>query len=248
METKAKNIKRKIIVISATLFIHLLLIFVLWQSVLKTPVSSWSLSIQKSDTLFLELNNINNVLKGDGFGYNVNTGGTSTALLNTTNAKGSALNQKNERYLSNAIESNNTSLTTDKYSINPNSLFNKINTNKNSEGNNEDASIKGDPTKKTVGSPNGTDDYGYIGLKGRTLIDIPELHYKSNTSGKIVVRIWVNKLGKVVKAIEGNGSTILSDELKNIAINVALKSVYNADPNANEHQEGRIIFNFKNTK
>ncbi len=249
METNTNNYKRKFTVLAATLALHLLLVFILWQSVLKTPVSSWAQTIQNSDTLFLELNT-NKVIKGDGFGCDVNTAGTPTAFTNFNNSNHSTTQQSSESFLSeNIVNSNITTLNTEKVFINPKSLFDKstIKTSNNTN-NTTDGIVKGDPNKNKIGVYDGTETEGNVSLKGRTLIEMPALNYKSNINGKIIIRIWVDKSGKVVRATEGNGSTIVSETLKNIAINTALKTQYNADNTANELQEGRIIFNFKSSK
>ena len=63
--------------------------------------------------------------------------------------------------------------------------------------------------------------------------------------GKVVVTIWVNKQGKVIRALEGAQGTTISDfKLHALARDAALKAVFTPDPNAPETQKGTITYNF----
>ncbi len=82
-------------------------------------------------------------------------------------------------------------------------------------------------------------------LSGRSAKHLPKPEYNSKDQGKIVVTIWVNKLGKVIKAVAGAKGTNISDQgLQNLARNAALRAKFSIDPNAAETQKGTITYNF----
>lgn len=83
-------------------------------------------------------------------------------------------------------------------------------------------------------------------LHNRKPRKIPEPIYDCSDEGKIVVRIVVNNRGKVEQAVAGvQGSTSSSPCLQDRARRAALNTLWNADPQAPNTQEGRIIYNFK---
>lgn len=82
-------------------------------------------------------------------------------------------------------------------------------------------------------------------LGGRTAVSLPLPQYYSNIQGKIVVKIWVDKSGNVIKAeCPEKGSSIIDAKLVNAAKVSALKAKFNADPNAPEEQIGSITYIF----
>lgn len=107
------------------------------------------------------------------------------------------------------------------------------------------------------GNPNGTvesenyDGQGGQGsgvsydLGGRGHKHLPKPAYTSDDQGRVVVTIWVDRLGKVTKAVAGAKGTTVSDlELRNLAKEAALRAKFNPDPNAPEIQKGTITYNF----
>lgn len=63
--------------------------------------------------------------------------------------------------------------------------------------------------------------------------------------GTIVVDIWVNRAGKVVRAeIATKGTTLINAAMREKAKQAALLSVFVSDPDAPEEQKGSITYNF----
>ena len=63
--------------------------------------------------------------------------------------------------------------------------------------------------------------------------------------GIVVVEIWVNPAGKVTRAeIKQKGTTIINSEMRQKAIQAALRSTFAADPNAPDEQRGTITYTF----
>lgn len=103
-------------------------------------------------------------------------------------------------------------------------------------------------TNQQGGSPGyaGTPDQGGTGwsLKGRTAKALPEPRYDSPQEGKVIVKIWVDRNGNVVKA-ETSSKECTDENLKSQAEQAALKSKFSPDPNATELQTGTITYFFK---
>jgi hypothetical protein len=82
-----------------------------------------------------------------------------------------------------------------------------------------------------------------LGGRGAKYLDKPPSSFPE--AGTIVVSIWVDRSGKVVKAlIKEKGTTIIDSGLRRIAIDAALNSTFVADPEAAELQRGTITYNF----
>ncbi len=104
------------------------------------------------------------------------------------------------------------------------------------------------------GSRSGSDYYGQGGnggsgdpnyrLGNRRALKKPEPSYSCNEEGKVVVRIVVDRNGKVVSAKKNVGTTAPSC-LTDAAIAAALKTKWEADPNAPSRQVGYITYYFK---
>lgn len=63
--------------------------------------------------------------------------------------------------------------------------------------------------------------------------------------GTVVVDIWVNRAGKVVRAeVATKGTTLINSEMRQRAVQSALRSVFVSDPDAPEEQKGTITYNF----
>ena len=91
------------------------------------------------------------------------------------------------------------------------------------------------------GKGNGTGyDLGGRGAKSlhRPSDDFPE-------EGNIVVDIWVNRAGQVVRAeVATKGTTIIDQSMREKAKQAALRSTFASDPNAPEEQHGTITYTF----
>ena len=63
--------------------------------------------------------------------------------------------------------------------------------------------------------------------------------------GTIVVDIWVNREGKVVRAeVATRGTNIINASMRDMARRAALRSTFVPDPTADEFQRGTITYNF----
>jgi outer membrane biosynthesis protein TonB len=82
-------------------------------------------------------------------------------------------------------------------------------------------------------------------LSGRKARNLPKPDYTSDEQGRIVVTIWVNRAGSVVKAEPGaRGTTIADLTLRTQARNAALKASFSPSPDAPELQTGTITYVF----
>lgn len=125
----------------------------------------------------------------------------------------------------------------------------KNNSGTSSEGPDKDAGDKG----KETGDPNSS---GYDGLGGqgngisfslgdRKAKSLPKPVYDSEDQGKVVVSIWVNKLGEVTRAeIMQKGTNVTDIKLRNMARDAALKAKFTSDSEAAEVQKGTITYHF----
>ncbi len=132
--------------------------------------------------------------------------------------------------------------------VNTNALF-PGNQSGSSEGETEGMGNQGNPD----GDPNalshqgstegGGNSYnlGGRGIKG----SLPRPIYPGNEQGKVVVEIFVDRYGNVVKANAGvKGSTILSKPYLDAAYQAAMKAKFDAKPDAPELQRGTITYRF----
>ncbi len=82
-------------------------------------------------------------------------------------------------------------------------------------------------------------------LSGRIAKVIPKPEYNVREQGTVVVRIWVDKEGNVIKAEAGaKGTTTTSVELFKRAVNAAKKAKFSPNSNALEEQKGTITYHF----
>lgn len=85
-------------------------------------------------------------------------------------------------------------------------------------------------------------------LKGRRVVSesLQKPTYNVQDEGTVVVRIWVDKYGKVQKAVAGDaGTTTSNSSLWCEARKVALKARFKEDLSAPDLQEGTITYIFK---
>ena len=125
--------------------------------------------------------------------------------------------------------------------------------NKAGKGNDTVSGLKGD--KK--GDPASTKYYGNTGksgdpnynLAGREALLTPKEQPNCEEEGIVVVSIEVDKYGTVIKAVSGvKGTTNSANCLLKPAREAALRTTWNADPNAPTKQKGTIIYKFSLTK
>ena len=115
-------------------------------------------------------------------------------------------------------------------------------TNSNGDQGRED----GDPnTSSHIGTGTGTNGITF-NLGGRTISELKKPIYKNQEQGVVVVTIRVNRYGKVINATPGaKGSTTTSRYLYARAKDAALKTTFEAKPDAPEVQIGTIVYNFR---
>ncbi len=133
-----------------------------------------------------------------------------------------------------------------------NDLFNtpKGNNRSKGEGNDRQAGDKGsrngtEKGNKYFGTGGGTGggDPNYR-LGSRKALTKPRPQYQCNEEGRVVVKIKVNREGRVVDARPSKGTTA-SKCLTDAAVRAALKTTWEPDPNAPDVQVGKIIYRFK---
>ena len=84
-------------------------------------------------------------------------------------------------------------------------------------------------------------------LKGRTLNGVlPRPTYSVQSSGTVVVDIWVDNYGTVQKAVAGaEGTTVTDKDLWNAARIAAMRASFNMSADAPAMQQGTITYIFK---
>lgn len=87
---------------------------------------------------------------------------------------------------------------------------------------------------------------GNYSLAGRSSIALPRPEYNSNKQGTVVVQIWVNREGRVVRAeYQPKGSNTSDGELVKHAVEAARKARFNPDAGAPDEQKGTITYKFE---
>lgn len=134
--------------------------------------------------------------------------------------------------------------------VNPKALFKG--SDKSQEGGSE--GITGQPGDQ--GNPNGLagvkkydgqggqgNGPGYdLGGRGATTLQRPPKDFPEE--GHIVVEIWVDRQGNVVRTAIGKGTDITNSEMRRTAQEAASRSKFYPDPNAAEEQKGTITYTF----
>ncbi|MCX7862842.1 MAG: energy transducer TonB [Bacteroidales bacterium] len=143
-----------------------------------------------------------------------------------------------------------TQKTEEQRTVNQNALFpGNQNSNNQSEGESTGIGNQGNPdgdpnALSHQGNPDGggnSYNLGGRGLKGA----LPRPVYPGNEQGKVVVEIYVDRYGNVVKANAGiKGSTILSKPYLDAALQAAMRAKFDAKPDAPELQRGTITYRF----
>lgn len=104
------------------------------------------------------------------------------------------------------------------------------------------------------GEPSGLKQYAGQGGSGgtgynlgeRKAINLSRPNFDDFEDGVVVVNIWVNCEGKVIRAEVAKGTTVTNRNIRQKAIDAALQSSFAADPNADEEQKGTITYTFIN--
>lgn len=105
----------------------------------------------------------------------------------------------------------------------------------------------GDPYATSYyGSPGSGSGTGGYGLNGRSLVSKGKVKQECNQEGRVVVKIVVDKNGRVVSATPGvKGTTNNSPCLLDPARKTAFMHKWNLDSNAPSQQIGFVVVNFK---
>ena len=120
-----------------------------------------------------------------------------------------------------------------------------------SEGDDAKAGDKGqsdgDPYATSYyGSPGSGSGTGGYGLNGRSLVNKGKVQQECNESGTVVVKIVVDRNGKVISATPGvRGTTNNNPCLLEPAKKTAFMHKWNLDSNAPSEQVGFVVVNFK---
>lgn len=103
----------------------------------------------------------------------------------------------------------------------------------------------GDPNSNRYDGQPGHGGSGYS-LNGRKASSLPMPGYDKQKEGKIIVKIWVDRNGNVLKVeAPQKGSTITDGAMVRQAEAAARKAKFNADPSALEQQVGTITYVFR---
>lgn len=120
-----------------------------------------------------------------------------------------------------------------------------------SEGDDSRAGDKGSPdgdpyATSYYGSPGSGSGTGGYGLNGRSLVNKGKVPQECNESGRVVVKIVVDRSGKVISATPGvRGTTNNNPCLLEPARKTAFMHKWNLDSNAPSQQIGFVVVNFK---
>jgi outer membrane biosynthesis protein TonB len=136
-----------------------------------------------------------------------------------------------------------------------NSLLNGNSSDGNPKGEGDDkkegvkGNENGDPNSNKYYGNEGTGSGGNYNLAGRKALSKPIEQPDCQEEGIVVVRITVDKNGKVISAVAGiKGSTNTAACLLKPAKEAALRTTWNADEKAPANQTGTIIYKFTLTK
>jgi outer membrane biosynthesis protein TonB len=136
-----------------------------------------------------------------------------------------------------------------------NSLLNGNSSDGNPKGEGDDkkegvkGNENGDPNSNKYYGNEGTGSGGNYNLAGRKALSKPIEQPDCQEEGIVVVRITVDKNGRVISAVAGvKGSTNTVPCLLKPAKEAALRTTWNADENAPANQTGTIIYKFTLTK
>lgn len=136
-----------------------------------------------------------------------------------------------------------------------NSLLNGTSSDGTPKGEGDDKKVgvkgneNGDPNSNKYYGNEGTGSGGNYNLAGRKALSKPIEQPDCQEEGVVVVRITVDKNGKVISAIAGvKGSTNTASCLLKPAKEAALRTTWNADEKAPTNQTGTIIYKFSLTK
>lgn len=136
-----------------------------------------------------------------------------------------------------------------------NSLLNGDSNNGEPKGEGDDknegvkGNVNGDADSNKYYGNTGSGSGGNYNLAGRKALSKPKKQPDCQEEGIVVVRIQVDKTGKVIYALPGvKGTTNSADCLLKPAREAALNTTWNVDDNAPSKQTGTIIYKFSLSK
>lgn len=109
--------------------------------------------------------------------------------------------------------------------------------------------VTGDPNAGNYGSGGSGDGNQGSGisysLSGRSAISLPKPKYPGDDAGLVIVKVTVDKNGRVTNAEPGaRGTTIMNQKFWNEAKQAAMKAKFNVSQNAPAYQQGTISYKF----
>lgn len=121
----------------------------------------------------------------------------------------------------------------------------------NTSGNQDQGAEDGDPNSSNrQGSGGGGSGDGNYLLGNRKALAKPKPNYPCTEQGRVVVKIYVDRTGKVVRAVAGEripggaATTTTSSCLYEQARKAALQTTWESDGKAPAQQSGYIVYNF----
>lgn len=113
------------------------------------------------------------------------------------------------------------------------------------EGDDAESGNEGDPSGQPQGEGSLPGAGGSWKLAGRKILEKPQPE-KPTEEGKVVVDIWVNQQGQVIRTSPNlRRSNTTSNKLLKLAQEAARKARFNADPNGAVEQKGQFTFVFE---
>ncbi len=102
----------------------------------------------------------------------------------------------------------------------------------------------GDPNAKNYAGDGGSGGVTFS-LAGRKKKYLPKPSRNFKEEGKVTVKIWVNRYGKVTNAtVINKGTTTTNSYLRKLAVSAAMKAEFDSKPDAPEVQTGTITYVF----
>lgn len=109
----------------------------------------------------------------------------------------------------------------------------------------DEGSIFGDQESDNHEGEGGAGNGISFSLSGRKSKHLPKPTYDSEDQGKVVVTIYVDRYGNVIRAVAGaKGTTVTDSRLHERAKNAAERAKFSKNMDAPEVQKGTITYNF----
>lgn len=129
-----------------------------------------------------------------------------------------------------------------------NSAKKKMSSNNNGNGSGSGTATSGGKGMGSAGqgSGGGNSGAGYS-LTGRSAKALPSPSISQNKEGKVVVKIWVDRNGNVIRtSAPEKGSTLTDQAYVNQSKTAAMKAKFSSNEDAPEEQVGTITYVFRN--